>query len=123
MPIETQNIRIVILPRKSEAIVLLKRELYLSDIVTDVVTELSNINFRGSVVFDMLLTKGVLDHYYNMRFANCAFDYDTNELLRTPTVEVVRESKKYYHSHPELFVRTSLTPRQISRVKVWMEEI
>lgn len=122
MPIETQNIRIVILPEKSEAIVLLKRELYLSDIVADVVPALSNVNFSGRVVFDMLLTKGLSDHYYNMHFANRAFDYDSNEVLLVPTAEIIRESKEYYRSHPEFFVRTSLTPRQISRVKVWMEE-
>ena len=121
MPIDTQNIRIVILPKKCEAIVLLKRELYMSDILTDVVTELSNINFNGSVIFDMLLTKGLSDHYYNMHFSNSAFDYRTNGLLNNPNIEIIRESKKYYRSHPELLFETSLTPRQITHVRVWIE--
>lgn len=122
MPIDTQDIRIVIMPKQDEAIVLLKRELYMSDILEDVVTELSNLDFSGSVVFDMLLTNGMSNHYYNMRFANKAFDYGTNVLLSNPAIEIVRESKMYYHSHPELLERTSLTTRQINRVRVWMEE-
>jgi hypothetical protein len=122
MPIDTQNIRIVIMPKQDEAIVLLKRELYMSDILDDVVTELANLDFSGSVVFDMLLTKGISEHYYNMRFANKAFDYGTNVLMSNPAMEIVMESKMYYRSHPEYLERTSLTPRQINRVRVWMEE-
>lgn len=122
MPIDTQNIRIVIMPKQDEAIVLLKRELYMSDILDDVVTELANLDFSGRVVFDMLLTKGISGHYYNMHFANRAFDYETNELLSNPTMEIVMESKMYYRSHPEFLDRTSLTTRQINRVRVWMEE-
>ena len=122
MPIDTQNIRIVIMPKQDEAVVLLKRELYMSDILDDVVAELSNHDFCGKVVFDMLLTKGISDHYYTMRFAHKAFDYGTNVLLSNPAIEIVRESKMYYHSHPEFLERTSLTTRQINRVRVWMEE-
>ena len=122
MPIDTQNIRIVIMPKQNEAIVLLKRELYMSDILDDVVAELAKLNFNGSVVFDMLLTKGISKHYYNMRFVNSAFDYETNELLSSPNIEIVKESKMYYRSHPEFLDRTSLTKRQINCVREWMEE-
>ena len=121
MPIDTQNIRKVILPKQDEAIVLLKRELYMSDILEDVVTELSSLDFNGNVVFDMLLTKGISEHYYNMHFTNQAFDYNTNELMSNPNLEIVMESKMYYRSHPEFLDRTSLTTRQINRVKVWIK--
>ena len=122
MHIENQNLRIVILKKKSEAVVLLKRELYLSDIVADVVSELSNVNFSGTVVFDMLLIKGVSEHYYNMQFGNNAFDYGSNQILANPGLEIVNESKMYYRSHPEFLVQTSLTQRQKNRVRVWIEE-
>ena len=121
-PIENQDIRIVILRKRGEAIVLLKRELYLSNIIADVMAKLASINFSGNVVFDMLLIKGVTEHYYNMQFKNNAFDYGTNGLLENPRVEIVRESKVFYRTHPELLVRTSLTPRQKDIVRGWIEE-
>ena len=122
MHIENQNLRIVIMKKRSEAVVLLKRELYLSDIVADVVSELSNVHFSGKVVFDMLLIKGIPDHYYNMKFGNNAFDYGSNQILANPGLEIVHESKTYYRSHPELLVQTSLTQRQKNRVRVWIEK-
>lgn len=123
MHIENQNLRIVIMKKRSEAVVLLKRELYLSDIVADVVSELSNVNFSGKVVFDMLLIKGVAEHYYNMHFGNNAFDYGSNQILANPGLEIVNESKMYYRSHPELLIQTSLTQKQKNRVRVWIEEL
>lgn len=121
-PIENQDIRIVILRKRGEAIVLLKRELYLSDIIADVMAKLASINFSGNVVFDMLLIKGVTEHYYNMQFKNNAFDYGTNRLLQNPRVEIIRASKVFYRTHPELLVRTSLTQRQKDNVRGWIEE-
>ena len=102
--------------------VLLKRELYLSDIVSDVVRELSRANFNGDVVFDMLLTKGVSEHYYNMSFVNRAFDLQSNKIMQTPMNVVVTMSKRYYRSHPELLDCTSLTMKQIHYIKEWIEE-
>lgn len=84
MPIETNNLRIVISPKRRMAMVLLKRELYLSDIVSDVVRELSRADFNGDVVFEMLLTKGVSEHYYNMSFENRTFNMHSNQVVHTP---------------------------------------
>lgn len=122
MPIDTPNIRIVILQKRKEAVVLLKRELYLSDIVSDVRAELMNVNFSGSVIFDMMLIKGVSDHYYHMEFDNMSFDFSTNRILYDPETDVVFESKRYYRTHPELLIQTSLTNRQKECARVWVEE-
>ena len=121
MPIETNNLRIVISPKRRMAMVLLKRELYLSDIVSDVVRELSRADFNGDVVFEMLLTKGVSEHYYNMSFKNRAFDLRSNRVVHTPTNAVIAMSKRYYRSHPELLGRTSLTVRQVHYIREWVE--
>lgn len=121
MPIETNNLRIIISPKRRMAMVLLKRELYLSDIVSDVVRELSSVNFNGEVFFDMLLTKGVSEHYYNMSFENRSFDLRSNRVVLTPTTAVVAMSKRYYRSHPELLGRTSLTVRQVHFIREWVE--
>lgn len=123
MPIETNNLCIIISRKKRIAMVLLKRELYLSDIVSDVVRELSRANFNGEVFFDMLLTKGVSEHYYNMSFENRAFDLHSNRVVHTPTDAVVAMSKRYYKSHPELLGRTSLTVRQVGYIREWVEAI
>ena len=122
MPIETNNLRIIISPKRRVAIVLLKRELYLSDIVSDVVRELSRADFNGSVVFEMLLTKGVSEHYYNMNFENRTFDMHSNHVVHRPMNAVVAMSKRYYRSHPELLNRTSLTVRQIHFIREWVEK-
>lgn len=122
MPIETNNLRIIISPKRRIAMVLLKRELYLSDIVSDVVRELNRANFKGEVVFDMLLTKGVSDHYYNMSFENKAFNLHSNRVVHTPLNVVVAMSKRYYRNHPELLGRTSLTVRQVHYIREWVEE-
>lgn len=103
--------------------VLLKRELYLSDIVSDVVRELSKVNFNGEVFFDMLLTKGLSEHYYNMFFSDRTLDLRSNRLVQSPTNAVVAMSKRYYRTHPELLGRTSLTVRQISYIKEWVGAI
>lgn len=103
--------------------VLLKRELYLSDIVSDVVRELSRADFNGNVVFEMLLTKGVSEHYYNMSFENRSFDLQSNHVLHTPVNAVVAMSKRYYRCHPELLERTSLTMRQVHCIREWVENI
>ena len=123
MPIETNNLRIIISPKRRMAMVLLKRELYLSDIVSDVVRELSSVNFNGEVFFDMLLTKGVSDHYYNMSFKNSTFDLRSNRVVHTPSGVVVAMSKRYYRSHPEFLGRTSLTIRQVHYIREWVEAI
>ena len=104
------------------ALVLLKREMYLSDIVPDVVAELNKANFNGSVVFDMLLTKGVSGHYYNMVFENRAFNLQSHQLVQRPVNAVVSMSKRFYRSHPELLIRTSLTLRQQSFIRDWVKE-
>ena len=122
MPIETNNLRIIISPKRRMAMVLLKRELYLSDIVSDVVRELSRADFNGDVVFEMLLTKGVSEHYYNMSFENRSFDLQSNHVLHTPVNAVVAMSKRYYRCHPELLERTSLTVRQIHYIREWVEK-
>lgn len=121
MSIETPNIRIVVLPKTREAVVLLKRELYLSDIILDVRTELININFSGAVFFDMMLIKGVPEHYYHMEFQNMTFDYSTNSILSNPAANIMKESKKFYRLHPNILSRTSLTPRQKERAIIWIE--
>ena len=121
MPIETQNLRIVISRKRNEAVVLLKRELYLSDIVDDVMTELANIDFTGQVIFDMLLIKGVSEQYYNMQFRNRTLDYSTNHLLNNPGNVIVSVSKRYYRAHPDFVVKTSLTKRQKDCVREWIE--
>lgn len=85
------KIKILILfffDQRREALVLLKRELFISDIVFDVIEELNNVAFSGMVIFDMLLTKGIEDRFYNMRFENSVFDYNTNVLTANPTTEV-----------------------------------
>lgn len=120
MPIETNNLHIIISPKKRVAMVLLKRELYLSDIVPDVVRELCNANFHGDVVFDMLLTKGVAEHYYNMSFENRTFDLRSNRVVHTPMNAIVATSKRYYRSHPELLSRTSLTVKQVHYIREWV---
>lgn len=122
MPIETNNLRIVISPKRRMAMVLLKRELYLSDIVSDVVRELSRADFNGDVVFEMLLTKGVSEHYYNMSFENRTFNMHSNQVVDTPMNAVVAMSKRYYRCHPELLERTSLTVRQIHYIREWVEK-
>ena len=122
MPIETNNLRIVISPKRRMAMVLLKRELYLSDIVSDVVRELSRADFNGDVVFEMLLTKGESEHYYNMSFENRSFDMHSNQVVHAPMNAVVAMSKRYYRCHPELLERTSLTVRQIHYIREWVEE-
>lgn len=101
--------------------VLLKRELYLSDIVSDVVRELNRAKFNGDVLFDMLLTKGISEHYYNMSFENKAFDLRSNRVVHAPTGAVVAMSKRYYRSHPEFLGRTSLTVRQVHHIRDWVE--
>ena len=121
MPIETNNLRIIISPKRRMAMVLLKRELYLSDIVSDVVRELSSVNFNGEGFFDMLLTKGVSEHYYNMSFKNRSFDLRSNRVVHTPAGTVVAMSKRYYRCHPEFIGRTSLTVRQVHHIKEWIE--
>lgn len=123
MPIETRNLRIIISPKRRMAMVLLKRELYLSDIVSDVIRVLSRANFHGEVVFDMLLSKGVSEHYYNMSFENRAFDLSSNRVVHTPSGVVVAMSKRYYRSHPEFLGRTSLTIRQVHYIREWVEAI
>lgn len=123
MPIETKNLRIIISPKRRVAMVLLKRELYLSDIVPDVVRELSRADFNGNVVFEMLLTKGVSEHYYNMIFKNRTFDMHSNQIVHSPMNAFVAMSKRYYRSHPELLNRTSLTVRQIHFIREWVEEL
>jgi len=123
MPIETSNLRIIISPKRQMAMVLLKRELYLSDIVSDVVRELSKVNFNGEVFFDMLLTKGLSEHYYNMFFSDRTLDLRSNRLVQSPTNAVVAMSKRYYRTHPELLGRTSLTVRQISYIREWVGAI
>ena len=123
MPIETNNLRIIISPKRRMAVVLLKRELYLSDIVSDVVRELSHANFNGDVVFEMLLTKGVSEHYYNMSFENRTFDLHSNHVLHAPMNAVVAMSKRYYRCHPELLERTSLTVRQVHYIREWVEDL
>lgn len=120
MPIETTNLRIIISSKRRMAMVLLKRELYLSDIVSDVVRELSRANFNGEVVFDMLLTKGVSEHYYNMSFENRVLDLQSNRVVYTPMNAVVAMSKRYYRYHPELLGRTSLTVRQVHNIREWV---
>lgn len=123
MPIETKNLRIIISPKRRMAMVLLKRELYLSDIVLDVIRELSRANFHGDVVFEMLLSKGVSEHYYNMSFENNTFDLRSNQVVRTPSGVVVAMSKRYYRGHPEFMERTSLTVRQVHYIREWVEAI
>ena len=123
MPIETNNLRIIISPKRRMAMVLLKRELYLSDIISDVVRELSRADFNGDVVFEMLLTKGVSEHYYNMSFENRSFDLHSNHVVYAPMNAVVAMSKRYYRCHPELLERTSLTVRQIHYIREWVEDL
>ena len=101
---------------------LLKRELYLSDIVSDVVRELSRADFTGDVVFEMLRTKGVSEHYYKMSFGNRTINMHSNQVVHTPMNAVVAMSKRYYRCHPELLERTSLTVRQIHYIREWVEK-
>lgn len=123
MHIDTNNVRIEFSLQRREAIVLPKRELYISDIVSDVVEELNNVAFSGMVVFDMLLTKGVEERFYNMKFENSKFDYNTNALFRYPTMEIERISKGYYKTHLELLNYSSLTPKQKDKALSWVNKM
>lgn len=123
MHIETENIRLTILSKRNEAVVLFKRELYITDVLEEVVEELSNAHFDGNVVFDMLLTKGVTEHYYRMQYCNNKFDYSSNAPLPNPTIDIIRISKAFYRSHPDFLIRTSLSSKQINSMRMWIEEV
>lgn len=123
MHIENQNVNIVFFDQRRKALVLLKRELFISDIVFDVIEELNNVAFSGMVVFDMLLTKGIEDRFYNMRFENSVFDYKTNVLSPNPTAEIKKISKNYYKTHLEFINHTSLTPKQKEKIVSWVYEV
>lgn len=122
MHIETENIRLTFLSKRNEAVVLFKRELYITDVLEEVVEELSNAHFDGNVVFDMLLTKGVTEHYYRMQYYGNKFDYNSNAPLLNPTTDITRVSKSFYRSHPDSLAKTSLTPRQINSLRAWLED-
>lgn len=123
MHIETKNIRLTFLSKRNEAIVLFKRELYISDVLEEVSEELTNVNFDGNVIFDMLLTKGVAEHYYRMQYYGNKFDYNSNAPLLNPTTDITRVSKSFYRSHPDFLIRTSLSSKQINSMRMWIEEM
>lgn len=121
MPIDTKDFHVII-QKDKEAVVLLKRELYISDILDDVTAILIKFRFSGTVVFDMVLIKGTDTHYYNMKFNDSTFDYQSNRVLVEPSIGIIRMSKTYYKEHLEYIYSSTLTDGKKKSILKWIEE-
>lgn len=122
MHFENNNIFIHVFEEDNRALVLLKRELFVSDVIDDVRMRLINLNFNGTVIFDEVLLKGVDERFYHVRFQNKVFDLTHFVVMSKPDARLIEFSRGYYRCHPEFLERSNLAKRQQERLLKWINK-
>ncbi len=122
MPFENKNLLIHVFEEDRKAIVLLKKEQFLSDILEQISGELAKIEFSGDVVFDEMLLKGIDERYYCMSFHNKQFDISHFFSLKDPGIQIISFSKQYYRLHTDLLNNSNMAKSQKELVIKWIND-
>lgn len=119
---ENRDILIHVFKKEKEAIVLLKQEKFLSDILDEISCELAKLDFSGVVVFDEMLLKGIEERFYCMAFNNKQFDIMRFVAMEDPGAHILSFSKHFYRQHIDLLNRSHMARSQKELVLKWVEE-
>lgn len=88
------------------------------DILYDIEYNLENNNYKGNVVFDLLLCNGIsANRYIEMYFNGTTFDVAKYKILDDVSIKVKKKVYQYYSQHIELVENSSLPKAQAFLLK------
>lgn len=84
----------------------------LDDYIIEVGNKLRKKQFKGLVLFDLLLSNGPSDRYYTIIFNGDSFEFATIKAVLTPNKEIILISKKFYSKNFEFLNKGILSSAQ-----------
>lgn len=103
--------------------ILSANSLRVDDYLFDVVKELKKIRFKGSVLFDLLLSNGpsLADRFFSAFFDGKKFDISTFKNIKEIEIEAEKTSNSFYSTHLDLIDNSILTKPQKFLLKKKLE--
>lgn len=101
-----------------EAFVLSKNYLRLDMYIKDVKNNLKNLGLNGNIVFDLVMTNGVKNRFFEMFFNGESFDLESLKSIKDVSPDVLNVSYNYYRNHIECLDSAAMTSGQKERFKL-----
>lgn len=95
-----------------EAVVLSKNYLRLDMYIKDVKNNLKHLGLNGNIMFDLVMTNGVKNRFFEMFFNGESFDLESLKSIKDVSSDVLNISHNYYKKHIECLDKAAMTTNQ-----------
>lgn len=97
---------------KYQAAVFSKNYLRLDMYLKEVKCNLKDFGFIGNIIFDLVLTNGLNNRFFEMFFDGEDFDIKSLKSIKDVSCNVLKASHNYYKKHVECLDNAAMTSKQ-----------
>jgi len=93
----------------NDAIVLLNNSRRITDVISDVEKSISKKKYFGIVTFDLLLSNGIKNRFFEIPFENNKFELSKIKKVEIPKSNILAKANDYYLKNEILISNSSIT--------------